>query len=366
MFLNFFSVLVVISVFLTLFLSLFFFMTPKGVKNENRTLALLLLVFNLQIIYSFMTSENGFRYFMEWHKPIFIMRQTSFLIGPLLYLYINSFLKKKEIFTRVNLAHLIPFLVIVTFLSVYFQFVDNFIIWESPVDLVTTVLILGSNFVYIALSLVSLRSSRIGFRGVAENLNTSPQNAWIQILLIGYVVIWIVNLNSFAIFMILRRPGWCAYTASIYALTSFLFVNALMLLLLIRPDIYYFLTKYKNNKVQENDKTEFLRRLNVYMEVHKPFLNPDISLESLASEIQVNPRTLSMIINETYKKSFKNYILEFRLAESMKILADEKARKLTILEVLYQVGFNSKSAFNNQFKLYTNHTPQEYRAKFVN
>lgn len=294
------------------------------------------------------------------------MRQTSFLIGPLLYFYITSFLKKREIFNLANMVHLIPFATVTLFLSVFYHYTSNFIIWESPVDLYTTILILGFNFIYIMISLRSMRLMKISFRGFAGNLNTSPQNAWLQILLTGYVVIWIVNLNSFAIFMILRRPGWCAYTASIYALTSFLFVNAVMLFLLIRPDIYYVLTKYRYNKLQDCDKTEYLRRLNVYMESHKPFLNPDISLEMLANEIHLNPRILSMIINETFHKSFKNYILEFRIAESMKILADRKASRLTILEVLYQVGFNSKSSFNNQFKLYTHHTPQEYRAKYVN
>ena len=79
----------------------------------------------------------------------------------------------------------------------------------------------------------------------------------------------------------------------------------------------------------------------------------------------MNPRLLSQIINETYRKNFKGYILEYRIRESMKILADSKHAKLTILEVLYQVGFNSKSAFNNQFKLYTNLTPIEYRSKAI-
>jgi AraC-like DNA-binding protein len=101
------------------------------------------------------------------------------------------------------------------------------------------------------------------------------------------------------------------------------------------------------------------------METYKPYLNPDITLESLSIEISVNPRILSQIINESFKKNFKSYILEYRIKESMKILADTKHRKLTILEILYQVGFNSKSAFNNQFKIYTNLTPIEYRSKVI-
>jgi AraC-like DNA-binding protein len=165
--------------------------------------------------------------------------------------------------------------------------------------------------------------------------------------------------------MIIRKPWWCAYTASIYALIAFLFVNTIMFFLLLKPDIYYIVEKYKNNKLKEHEKKEYLQKLDSYMQTNKPFLNPEISLESLANEISVNPRILSQVINETFHKNFKCYILEYRIKESMQMLADSKYSKLTVLEILYEVGFNSKSSFNNQFKLYTNLTPQEYRSKHI-
>jgi AraC-like DNA-binding protein len=152
---------------------------------------------------------------------------------------------------------------------------------------------------------------------------------------------------------------------SIYGLVVFLFINTLMFFLLFKPDVYYVIAKYKNNKLTQADKLEYLQKLNIYMETQKPYLNPEITLESLANDISINPRTLSQIINETCKKNFKSYILEYRIRESMQILADAKYRNLTILEILYQVGFNSKSAFNNQFKLFTSLTPIEYRSKAI-
>ena len=47
----------------------------------------------------------------------------------------------------------------------------------------------------------------------------------------------------------------------------------------------------------------------------------------------------------------------------MEILQNPEKRKLTILEILYDVGFNSKSSFNTAFKKYTNQTPTEFRQK---
>ena len=361
----FFAILVTICVFLCLVLALFFLLTPRGSVPVNRTLTALLIVFGLQIIYSFMTSNYAFEYFMEWHKPIFLIRLTSLLSGPLLFFYVTVFLKKKELYFDRNLFHFLPFVVSLIVVTVYFQHVEHFVIWESNIDLYITILILVSHCFYIVLSVVSLRSSKIGFKDMFRNIRTAPQTNWLQILLMGFIILWMVNLNSFTIYMIVQKPGWCAYTVSIFALILFLFLTLLMFLIMIKPDVYYVVTKYRNNKVQEKDRDSYLRKLNPYMAEQKPYLNPDISLESLAAELEMNPRVLSQIINESMGKSFKQYILDYRIRESMKILAGDKEKKLTILEVLYQVGFNSKSAFNYQFKLYTSLTPQEYRSKCV-
>lgn len=361
--LNFFTLLTIISIFMTMILSVFFFVNKKGFITENKILATLLLIFNLQIFYSFATSSFAWQYFMDWHKALFLVRQTSFLTGPLIYLYVNSFLKRKDIFNYRTSVHFIPFAVSLIILLVFYRGLDRFIIWESIADLNDTILILAHNFIYIVFSLLSMKSTTISFKGFYKSILISSHNRWLQILLIGFILIWIVNLNSFALYMILQKPGWCAYTASIYALSVFLFINTIMFFLLLQPDVYYIIAKYKNNKLNETDKQEYLQKLNSFMASQKPYLNPDITLESLAGEISVNPRILSQIINETFKKNFKSYILEYRIKESMQILSDSKYRNLTILEILYQVGFNSKSAFNNQFKLFTNLTPIEYRSK---
>lgn len=363
--LNFFTIITFISVFLTIILSLFFFVTKRGFSNENKILAIFLLIFNLQIIYSFVTSSYAFQYFLDWHKSIFFVRQTSFLIGPLIYFYVNSFLKRKDIINYRSLFHFLPFIGVLLFLMIFYENNNHFIIWESILDLYDTILILVHSFIYIVLSVLSMKSMNISFRGFYKSIVISSYITWLQTLLLGFIVIWIVNLNSFAIFMIIRRPWWCAYTASIYALTAFLFVNTIMFFLLLKPDIYYIVEKYKNNKLKEHEKREYLQKLNFYMETNKPFLKPEISLESLANEISVNPRILSQIINEAFNKNFKCYILEYRIKESMQMLADSKYGKLTVLEILYGVGFNSKSSFNNQFKLYTSLTPQEYRSKHI-
>ncbi len=40
---------------------------------------------------------------------------------------------------------------------------------------------------------------------------------------------------------------------------------------------------------------------------------------------------------------------------------DRSGQKKTVLEIIYEVGFNSKSVFNTTFKKQTGLTPSEYR-----
>jgi AraC-like DNA-binding protein len=365
MILSLFNIVALLSSFLTIILSLFFIFTNKGNKLQNNFLAILLILFNLQIIYAFTISNYSYQYFIKWHKIIYILKQTSFLTGPVIYLYINNFLNRKNTVRGVNLFHFTPFLIALVILGFLYIPVNHFVIWKSKIDLYDTIFILSHNLTYIVLCIYSLKALNISFKGFYQSIRKSTYITWLQFLLIGYITIWIVNLNSFAIIMILRKPGWCSYTQSIFGLSIFIFINAIMFIILLKPEILYIIQKYKSNNIDEAEKQLQLQKLVTFMKTERPYLNPDISLESLSNAVLMSPRHLSQIINEFFKKNFKGYILEYRIKESMEMLSNPKYRELTVLEILYKSGFNTKSVFNYQFKLYTGLTPQEYRSKFL-
>ena len=57
--------------------------------------------------------------------------------------------------------------------------------------------------------------------------------------------------------------------------------------------------------------------------------------------------------------NFYDFISKYRIEEAKKIFT-EKSDK-TVLEVLYEVGFNSKSSFNTTFKKFTGITPTQFK-----
>lgn len=107
--------------------------------------------------------------------------------------------------------------------------------------------------------------------------------------------------------------------------------------------------------------SEEINQLTSYMESNKPYLNPSLSIRNLAEELNMNSRDLSILINQNLNQHFFDFVNEYRIKEAMNILRNPTKKDVTILEILYEVGFNSKSSFNTAFKKHTGKTPTEFR-----
>lgn len=102
-----------------------------------------------------------------------------------------------------------------------------------------------------------------------------------------------------------------------------------------------------------------LEKLSNHMQAERPYLDAELSLQKLADGIGLPDKLVSQLINQHLGKHFFDYINEFRITEAKTLLRNKP--ELTVLEVLYQVGFNSKSSFYTAFKKETGQTPTNYR-----
>jgi AraC-like DNA-binding protein len=92
-------------------------------------------------------------------------------------------------------------------------------------------------------------------------------------------------------------------------------------------------------------------------------MDSSLSVYDLAKQINVPSRDLSIAINHHLNKHFFDFVNEYRIKKAMEIFKNTNDEKLTVLEVLYEVGFNSKSSFNTAFKKFTGTTPSEFKKK---
>ena len=120
--------------------------------------------------------------------------------------------------------------------------------------------------------------------------------------------------------------------------------------------------KYKNIHLSEVETIVLKEKLLEYLTTQKPYLNTELTLQQLAENIQIHPNTLSYIINSSFGKSFYDLINEYRINEFIN-LYQNSIDKYTILSLALDSGFNSKSAFNRNFKKVKGTTPSEFIAK---
>jgi len=101
------------------------------------------------------------------------------------------------------------------------------------------------------------------------------------------------------------------------------------------------------------------------MREKEPFLDASLTIQKLAYQYGMPSRELSILINHHLNHHFFDFITTYRIKKAITVIENPSNKKLTILEILYDVGFNSKSPFNKAFKKHTGLTPTEYRANIL-
>ena len=101
-------------------------------------------------------------------------------------------------------------------------------------------------------------------------------------------------------------------------------------------------------------------KVDAFMSEERPYTNVGLTLNELAKMLNISPHLLSKIINEVYEKNFFDFINSYRIEEFKTRFEDPKNRQYTMLAIAFEVGFNSKTAFNRAFKKMTQQSPREY------
>lgn len=351
-------ILAIISVTLSFILSIYFFITPNGKRASNYLLATLLLIFAFLTAHSFMVSTWAYMYFVEYVELIFFLYLFGFLLGPTAYLYIKSITETDFKLSSATFKHAIPFCIIIAF-SILFFMIYEINPWGTiPVMFITAVLLLTHNLVYTVKIINTLKNN--SYIVIKKSTKKTDIVKWSQILITFYIIMWFLSVNAFFIPQFIIKPKWCSYTMSIYLLFFFVFITVVMFKALLKPDFFIESKKNKKlglNKIQEKEYFELVKS---FISQKKIYRNPNIRLENIANSLGLPSRVISHVINEIQNQHFNDFINQFRIEESKTLITNTR-EKLTIQEIFYSVGFNSKSAFNNAFKRHTGTTPTEFR-----
>ncbi len=190
----------------------------------------------------------------------------------------------------------------------------------------------------------------------------------------------VVNHISFLLFLvalsknIIKIYGLYAYLTPMRILTVLVmlfFISWLVIKALYYPKIFrgidssLSLIKTDSNKKSNPEIKEGIEALESYLTRHEPYLNPNLTISMLAEEMKMDSKELSLLINKSIGQNFYNLMSHYRIEKAKLILRDQSKKHLTVLEILYSVGYNSKSSFNQSFKKSTGLTPSAYRKRYT-
>jgi AraC-like DNA-binding protein len=119
-------------------------------------------------------------------------------------------------------------------------------------------------------------------------------------------------------------------------------------------------SKEKTALLDAPTSEKYLEKLYTFVEEEKPYLNPSLSLRSLAAQVDIHPNQLSWLLNEKTGKNFNAFINHYRIVHFQQLALDPDNRHISLIGLAYESGFNSKTVFNTFFKKETGMTPKAF------
>lgn len=317
---------------------------------------------------------------LEYPNLAYLGTLIGLLQTGLLYLYAQSLMYSDFHLRPGHAIHTLLFWVVsaIFLVEYYLQPTETklqiLVSRDHPGVLTSPLLAVAIHLVFLGYLGATIRAlNRFGttLRQLFSNLE-NKQLAWLRILLIGYTIIWTISLLYCLSAHVFTDLASIRVVSAVGAISGFLFINYLLIHALRQPSIFSGLSR-DEAQLAENEtpgraalvsaeSAALLQRLDRHMSEARPYLDANLSVEQLARQLGVPTRELSRAINQGLTKNFFEFVSDYRIAEARRQLETAEA-STTILQVMYDAGFNSKSVFNTAFKKATGMTPSAYRAQ---
>jgi AraC-like DNA-binding protein len=222
-----------------------------------------------------------------------------------------------------------------------------------------SVFFLIQNMVYLTAVLLNIKLSNHSIRTLLLKSKQNPHPG-LRFLLMAYIILWTVQIQTFLILDLWNKYRLCPYLTSIYFLVVFILMTIFIYRILTKPRWFLLEKKYRNSPLNEKEKQMIYDRLIDYFEKQQVYQDSSLTLPKLAKSLGVASWYLSQVINEKFGRNFYEFVNSYRIKDSMHRL-QQANKSQNILQIAYEVGFNSKSAFNLAFKKYTGKTPACYK-----
>ncbi|MEO9484164.1 MAG: helix-turn-helix transcriptional regulator [Ekhidna sp.] len=344
--------------------------------NESSSKWLSLLVF-LSCLYiaPWMLGHSSW-YAMDGYREFlfFFPFHQLFLIGPVIYFYVQSLIKPGFTLDRKAYLHFLPstlyFLYSLLVFVVDFFILDEFYFYADGKDkdlspwyqITGTISILA----YTTSSYQNYQKYKARILdevSFAENITYG----WLKRFLLSLIFILALR-----VLFMLALPNWgdfglkwwyyLIFACTFYYITFAGYTNGILA---------SFAYQLPSPRLEENQTKELIiadvekwkAKIHAYVVDASAYKNPRLTLQDVASHLKTNPRIISQSINQGFEMNFNDYVNEARLEALKARIDNEDHLHFTLLALAMDCGFNSKSTFNRVFKNRMGITPNDYLKK---
>lgn len=329
--------------------------------------------------------------FPLWHFfSIIESRSVAFLYGPALYLYVKKILNEPLKGFKNNIVHFIPFLVF--FVLEYILISEN-VPLENSQNIAGRALPAVQNgigsmqqdspiiYVHSALGAISVLLYGIGiYRRIKQYEKTVDHHfsshetdvtlSWLRNLAVGYIILFGL---SFSILFLLSPTLFTIPVSITQFVPPNLITNIPLSIFILYFSIYgtgqktividtkkiEIEGKYKKSTISEYEMKSQITKLETFMQSSKIYLDPELTLETLAKKTEMTRHILSQVLNEGFHEAFYTFVNKHRIAEFEQLVLKGKNKELSILGLAFECGFKSSSSFYNALKKERGKTPKQ-------
>jgi AraC-like DNA-binding protein len=361
------SVVMVFGIVLGIFLGVLLLSLQNRNKRANRFLGFIMIASSVCVSGFGLTKFHLYR---DMPYLIEIGSTMIFLLGPLFYFYVKALTQANFVFPAKMYLHFVPFILLILYRLPFFLqspeaklviYDSKYFSYEHRILILVQVLhafiyvffakkIIKQHVQDIKKSMSSIEKINLGWIRTGINLFT---------IIIGSVALFL----GLILLGIKIHPVYSEFIPAAISCT----ILALGFIGLIQPIIFppekeaYQGKKYETSNLTDQQADKYLEELHNLMKNEKPFLKSNLTLQKLAEILSISPHHLSQIINEKMNQNFFDFVNCYRIEEAKQLLAGSKGAQFTILAIGEEVGFNSKSSFNNAFRKYTGKTPTQFK-----
>lgn len=348
--------------FQAVFMALVFLIRRKGDKVASRIFSILLLLFAYHIFFDVL-------YWSRFDGMLLVNLSMTLVLplslyGPVFYFYVRRTVTKKPI-TLLQSAHLLPFFTLLIARSPFYMLPEHSklnVILEKR--LAEHIYFFPQENVILSIGLI-LYTAVAYFRYVRNYQSDVELKIWLRAIC-GAFFIFALSCSVFFVSISLAVSSQ-AQEYYLIALMA-IFIAMVSYFVFAQPDIFNGrpvsqvipFVKYEKTGLTEDFSLELKQKLQYIMETEKPYLDPDVRLDTIADLLDVSRHHASQVINEHFSTNFFDFMNQYRIREAERLLSIEKPQQ-TIKNIAYSSGFNNRISFYKAFKKMVGTTPTAYR-----